>query len=87
MTARGAGILSGVSFVLLLAIGSYLLDVPTPTVLVGATFAILVILWIGTRDASGAARSFSAGDAPAPATEQGAAPAPQTDRSDAPPEG
>jgi len=87
MTARGAGILSGVSFVLLLAVGSYLLDVPTPTVLVGATFAILVILWIGTREARGTTRSFSAGDAPESPAEHATGPAPQTDRSDGPREG
>lgn len=64
MTARGAGILSSVLFILLLSFGSYLLDVPMPTVIVAAIFAISVILWVGTRDtAKGApsSRSFTAG--------------------------
>lgn len=63
MTARGAGILGSITFILLLAFGSYLLDVPAPTVMVGSTFAILVVLWVGTREAAGSARSFTA-DAP-----------------------
>jgi hypothetical protein len=60
MTARGAGILGSVTFVLLLAFGSYLLDVPTPTVIVATVFAIVVILWVGTSARAGNARSFSA---------------------------
>lgn len=62
MTARGAGILGSVTFVLLLGFGSYLLDVPPATVLIGAAFAIGVILWVGTRDAASGARSFSSAE-------------------------
>ncbi len=60
MTARGAGILGSTIFILLLAFGSYLLDVPAPTVIVGSIFAIVVVLWVGTRDAAGSGRSFTA---------------------------
>ncbi len=49
MTARGAGIFGMILFILLLAFGSYLLDVPMATVIIGAVFAISVILWIGRR--------------------------------------
>lgn len=49
MTARGAGMLAMILFIVLLSIGSYLLDVPIAVVLIAAVFAIGVILSIGTR--------------------------------------
>jgi hypothetical protein len=49
MTPRGGGIVASVLFIVLLATGSYLLDVPMEVVLIGAGFAIAVILWIGSR--------------------------------------
>lgn len=52
MTARGAGILGSVTFILLLSFGSYLLDVPMAVVTIAAVFAIGVILWVGTRGAT-----------------------------------
>ncbi len=52
MTARGAGILGMILFILLLSFGSYLLDVPMPTVIIAAVFAISVILWVGRRRGS-----------------------------------
>jgi hypothetical protein len=50
MTARGAGILGMILFILLLSFGSYLLDVPIAVVLIAAAFAIVVILFVGTRN-------------------------------------
>lgn len=52
MTARVAGMLGMIAFILLLSFGSYLLDVPMPTVIVAAVFAISVILWVGRRRGS-----------------------------------
>lgn len=49
MTARGAALLGMISFILLLAFGSYLLDVPMDVVTIATVFAIGVILWVGTR--------------------------------------
>lgn len=49
MTARGAGIVGMVTFILLLAFGSYLLDVPMAVVLIAAAFAIGVILLVGSK--------------------------------------
>lgn len=49
MTVRGFAMLGMILFILLLSFGSYLLDVPMPTVIVAAVFAISVILWLGRR--------------------------------------
>ncbi|MBK6458463.1 MAG: hypothetical protein IPF87_20690 [Gemmatimonadetes bacterium] len=49
MTARGAGILGMIAFILLLSFGSYLLDVPIAVVLIAAAFAIGVILLAGAK--------------------------------------
>ncbi len=49
MTARGAGLLGMIAFILLLAFGSWLLDVPMAVVLIAAGFAISVILWMASR--------------------------------------
>jgi hypothetical protein len=49
MTARGMGMLGMIVFILLLSFGSYLLDVPIAVVLIAAAFAIVVILFLGTR--------------------------------------
>lgn len=49
MTARGAGILGMIAFILLLSFGSYLLDVPMAVVLIAAAFAIAVILLVGAK--------------------------------------
>lgn len=49
MSARGAIVIALVAFVLLLAFGSYLLNIPMDVVLIGAGFAIGVILWIASR--------------------------------------
>ena len=56
MTARGFSMVGMVLFVLLLALGSYLLDVPMTVVLIAAAFAIGVILWIGASARSGEPR-------------------------------
>mgnify|MGYP001161978481 CR=1 FL=1 len=47
MTARSAATLGMILFILLLSFGAYLLDVPMATVIIAATFAISVILWLG----------------------------------------
>ncbi|HEX4935284.1 MAG TPA: hypothetical protein VFV33_19005 [Gemmatimonadaceae bacterium] len=49
MTARGAGILGMIAFILLLAFGSYLLDVPIAVVLIATAFAVGVILLFGSK--------------------------------------
>ena len=49
MTIRGAAILAGVGFILLVSVGSYLLGVSLDVVLIAAVFAIGVILWVARR--------------------------------------
>ncbi|MEO7963951.1 MAG: hypothetical protein ABIT38_08585 [Gemmatimonadaceae bacterium] len=49
MKARGALVAALVAFILLMALASYLLDIPMPVVLIGAAFAIGVILWVASR--------------------------------------
>ncbi len=49
MTIRGVALLAAIAFVLLLAFASYLLDTPLDVIVIGATFAIAVILWMGSR--------------------------------------
>lgn len=60
MKARGAAVLASVAMILLMAFASYLLDIPLEVVLIGAAFAIGVILWVASRAPRGAARSFQA---------------------------
>ncbi len=49
MTPRGAGMIGMILFIILLAFGSYLLDVPMAVVLIAAAFAIGVILFVASR--------------------------------------
>ena len=49
MSARGAVVLVLVAVILLLSFGSYLLNIPMAVILIGAAFAIGVILWIASR--------------------------------------
>ncbi len=60
MKARGAAVIALVAMVLLMAFASYLLDIPAEVVLIGAAFAIGVILWIASRTRGPAPRSSSA---------------------------
>jgi len=52
MTPRGAAIGAAIAFIVLLSVGSYLLDVPPAVVVIAAVFAIAVILWLGTSGRS-----------------------------------
>lgn len=49
MRPRGAVALALVTFILLLSFGSYLLNVPMNVVIIAASFAIGVILWVLSR--------------------------------------
>ena len=49
MTARGLGILGMITFIVLLGVGSYLLDVPLNIVLIAVGFAVSVILVVGSK--------------------------------------
>lgn len=57
MRPRGAAVLALVFFILLLAFGSYLLNVPMAVIVIATTFAIGVILWLASR--SGEAQPHS----------------------------
>ena len=49
MTARGLGILAMITFILLLGIGSWLLDVPMNVVLIAVGFAVGVIVIVASK--------------------------------------
>ncbi len=49
MKVRGAAVTALVVMILLMAFASYLLDIPLDVVLIGAAFAIGVILFVASR--------------------------------------
>ena len=56
MSPRGAAMLASIAFIVLLAVGSYLLDVPMSVVSIAVAFAVAVILWLGSRSGPRAPR-------------------------------
>lgn len=49
MKARAAAVIASIAMILLMAFASYLLDIPMAVVLIGAAFAIGVVLWIASK--------------------------------------